>query len=138
MAAQRYPCSAIWRMAKLASEIGSSTTTSAGPPQQHPHHQQPSSDLAAVIEAHYSASNPIFQEAGERTIVPVQARTVELHGQPPGPKDRVIQVARYGRVYKRKSPWQNFTKIKKATPPGMRYCKFCDAFLPLRDRKSVV
>jgi len=86
-----------------------------------------------VIEAHYShgAFNPLFREAGEKPITPVHPRTIDHNGASCGPKERVIQVARYGRVYKRKVPWQNFCALKKLTPPGMRYCKFCEAFLPL-------
>ena len=45
--------------------------------------------------------------------------------------EREIKLSRYGRIYKRKSPGKLGYKCKQTSMPGHRYCKKCDALLPL-------
>ncbi len=45
---------------------------------------------------------------------------------------RVQQVARYGRLYKRKAPSARLWKATRGNaPPGMRFCRYCEDFIPL-------
>ena len=46
-------------------------------------------------------------------------------------EDREIRVARYGKVYKRKAPSKLGYLTKPTCAPGYRYCRMCDATLPL-------
>jgi len=64
--------------------------------------------------------------------VPLEKKEILHYGEKCGPNERVIQVARYGRIYKRKAPNGIGPRAEcfKA-PPGKRFCKMCGGFLPL-------
>ena len=66
------------------------------------------------------------------TLNPVVHGEVHHTGAECLPHERIIQVARYGRIYKRKSPTSYWKQIRTDAPPGMRFCRFCDGFQPLK------
>ena len=81
--------------------------------------------------------NPLFAAKGEPHIVP--KLDVNHHHYGVKTDDRTQQVARYGRVYKRKLPSKRLcTRTRTDAPPGMRFCRFCNDFLPLDKFYSTV
>ena len=88
------------------------------------------SSLRAAAEAHYNNMNPLFAET-EKLEMPFVVNPDEHHGEECGPNERIIQVARYGRIYKRKAPMSGHKRIIVSGPPGTRYCLMCEAHLPL-------
>jgi len=91
--------------------------------------------IGEAVAAHYNQANvrpnPAFASTEEQGIQPVHLTTVPHRGTACAPNERVIQVARYGRVYKRKTGWQKRTAQHLGGPPGTRFCRFCEAHLPL-------
>ena len=87
--------------------------------------------LAAVMRARERPQNPHFAALGEAHEVPQPDATHHHHGAPCAPNEKLLQVTRYGRVYKRKQPAMYIHTIKPNSPPGMRYCRFCQDHRPL-------
>ena len=86
--------------------------------------------LTQCIQKYYQTPHPLFS-ATEGHLVPRQATQVVHKGTDPQPGERIIQVTRYGRIYKRKSGWFKTHAIQSSAPPGTRYCRMCEAFMPL-------
>lgn len=81
---------------------------------------------------HTAVQNPIFAAQGEKQIVPVMNLNSQHFGAKVEAGGRVQPVARYGRMYKRKAPSARLWKATRGNaPPGMRFCRFCDDFIPL-------
>ena len=89
--------------------------------------------LAAVMRARARPQNPHFAALGEENIVPEPDTNHRHYGEPCKPNERLLQVTRYGRVYKRKTPALFSLRIKHNSPPGMRYCRFCEDHRPLEE-----
>ena len=88
--------------------------------------------LPGVAKESYTVQqNPFFAAAGEVNTVPVLDVNIKHSGTECKPNERLLQVVRYGRVYKRKSPSYRLSRIRVNAPPGMRYCRFCEDFQPL-------
>ena len=86
-----------------------------------------------AITPHTATQNPIFAAQGERQLVPVMNLNSQHFGsKEEGNTQRVQPVARYGRLYKRKAPSARLWKATRGNaPPGTRFCRFCDDFIPL-------
>jgi hypothetical protein len=84
----------------------------------------------AATPNYYLTLNPML--TGEHELVPVMQGEVYHTGAKCLPHERIIQVARYGRIYKRKAPTSHWKQIRTDAPPGMRFCRFCDGFQPLK------
>ena len=87
--------------------------------------------LAAVMRMRERQQNPYFAEKGEENKLPAPDANHHHFGEPCKANERMLQVTRYGRVYKRKSPSLYIRNIKPNAPPGTRYCRFCEDFRPL-------
>jgi hypothetical protein len=74
-------------------------------------------------------TNPHF--ADKETLLLSRIGPVEHHGVPCAPNETIIQVARYGRIYKRKNNAQHPRNFYSRAPEGTRFCRFCKGFLPL-------
>jgi hypothetical protein len=48
---------------------------------------------------------------------------------PRGPKETIMTVQRYGRIYRRRN--QTSITVRKDGPPGTRWCRMCNAFQPV-------
>jgi hypothetical protein len=97
---------------------------------------QPST-LVLATRAYHQAVNPLV--AGTEPVRMPPPDIVTHHGAPCAPHERIIQVARYGRIYKRKAPTHKIPAAAKASPPpGMQYCRFCEGYLPLSAFYTVV
>jgi hypothetical protein len=83
------------------------------------------------LQAPYWRSNPLLC-ATEGRVVP-RIGPAPFYGTPCGPQERLLQVARYGRIYRRKSTsyWRYGSAPFTNAPPGMRYCRFCKGYQPL-------
>ena len=89
----------------------------------------PANAIAVSAARHYTAQNPHFETAQEPHIVPVVGPPRHFGDErDPKKNERIIQVARYGHVYKRKAPCA-FGGWK--TPPGTRFCRMCNKAMPL-------
>ena len=87
---------------------------------------------AALMTPHTAEQNPIFAAHGEQQLVPVMNLNSQHFGAKAEDGARVQPVARYGRLYKRKAPSARLWKATRANaPPGTRFCRFCDDFIPL-------
>ena len=124
-------------MATGAVVVGSSSTSA----DENDLRRKPLS-IGEAVAAHYnhnnhqahnnSRPNPAFASTEEQEgMRPVHLTTVPHRGEACLPNERVIQVARYGRVYKRKTGWYKRTVQQLGGPPGTRFCRFCEAHLPL-------
>ena len=123
---------------RLPEPVAVAASPSAAPALRPPATRVPKSAINAAIETHYynadgtpRPANPELVAQGEKDLPPIASYTVEHYGTSCGPNEKLISVARYGRVYKRKASWISHRTIKQRTPPGMRYCRMCDGFLPL-------
>jgi hypothetical protein len=89
------------------------------------------STLVQSSEAHYKVVNPLVAST-ESLVVPWNG-PAEHNGLPCEPNEHIIQVARYGRIYKRKTACTSAHTLRclRDTPPGTRYCRFCNGYLPL-------
>ena len=123
---------------RLPEPVAVAASPSAASALRPPATRVPKSAINAAIETHYynadgtpRPANPELVAQGEKDLPPIASYTVEHYGTSCGPNEKLISVARYGRVYKRKASWISHRTIKQRTPPGMRYCRMCDGFLPL-------
>jgi hypothetical protein len=80
-----------------------------------------------AARTHYMRLNPSIDT--ERLMVPFTG-PVQHNGSECAPNERIIQVARYGRIYKRKSPMTTSLRNNMSAPPNTRFCKICRDFLP--------
>ena len=80
-----------------------------------------------------NSNPPTLQRASSNNNPPpnTMLQQTSLNNNSSNEGSRMIQVARYGRIYKRKAPSKNLGSTKFVCPPGHRYCKICNVHLPL-------
>jgi hypothetical protein len=76
-------------------------------------------------------TNNTFQPTFLDTPITYSRPCYENNAVPIVIREKEIRVTRYGRIFKRKSPSKYGFQYSQTSKPGCRFCKFCNALLPL-------